>query len=249
MNDIPTDPIPIDPIPIDDGLPGGSVPSGDRRPLASRDTGWARLLARRAAAAGMTPNGISLASTGFAGLAGAALWASHGAAGPAGILWLLLAALGCQLRLVCNLIDGMVAIEGGRASPTGALWNELPDRVSDVLVLVAVGVAAEAPLLGWAAAAAAVLTAYVRELGHRLTGTADFTGVMAKPQRMAVVTLACGLAIVVRLFGTVQDGMIFRWAIIAVLIGATWVTVARTRGLLRDLRESARPSARPKPAR
>jgi len=238
MNDVPTGERP----------PGVAPQAADRRPLASRDTGWARLLARRAAAAGMTPNGISLASTGFAGLAGAALWMAHGASGPVGIACLLLAALGCQLRLLCNLIDGMVAIEGGRASATGALWNELPDRVSDILILVAVGLTADAPVLGWAAATAAVLAAYVRELGHRLTGTVDFTGVMAKPQRMAAVTLACGLAILARLSGTVHDTVIFRWTITGVLIGATWVTVSRTRRLLGALRDPAPCPAR-RPAR
>jgi phosphatidylglycerophosphate synthase len=77
---------------------------------------------------------------------------------------LLVGAAAVQLRLLCNLLDGLVAIEGGRGSATGELFNELPDRVSDVLALVAAGYAvtwvAWAPELGWAAALAAVLTAY-----------------------------------------------------------------------------------------
>ena len=46
---------------------------------------------------------------------------------------LLLAALCIQLRLVCNLLDGMVAVEHGKGSPSGPIWNELPDRFADVL--------------------------------------------------------------------------------------------------------------------
>ena len=40
-----------------------------------------------------------------------------------------------QYGLLANLLDGLVAVEGGRRSPTGELFNEVPDRVSDVLVL------------------------------------------------------------------------------------------------------------------
>jgi phosphatidylglycerophosphate synthase len=38
-----------------------------------------------------------------------------------------------QLRLLCNLLDCMVAIEGGKSAPTGALFNEMPDRFADPL--------------------------------------------------------------------------------------------------------------------
>ena len=53
-----------------------------------------------------------------------------------------------QLRLLCNLLDGMVAVEGGRSSPVGALYNEVPDRVADSLLLVALGYAVGIPWLG-----------------------------------------------------------------------------------------------------
>ena len=46
-----------------------------------------------------------------------------------------------QLRLLCNLLDGMVAIEGGKSTPTGALFNEIPDRLADALFLVPLGYA------------------------------------------------------------------------------------------------------------
>ncbi len=65
--------------------------------------------------------------------------------GPVGFV---LGALCCQLRLICNLLDGLVAVEGGRGGADGAFWNEVPDRVSDILFLGAAGVAAGQP--GWA---------------------------------------------------------------------------------------------------
>ncbi len=167
----------------------------NRRPIASRNAAWARGLARWLAATSVSPNAISMASVAFAALAGAAFWLSGGAEGWVRAVWLILAALGCQLRLVCNLMDGLVAVEGGKGAPDGPFWNEAPDRAADILILVGLGLGASAPALGWAAATAAVLTSYVRELGAAQGLGQDFAGPMAKPQRMAAVTAAALVAV------------------------------------------------------
>ena len=155
-----------------------------RRPLASRDSRLAQRIAAALARSSVTPNQISVLSIGFA-LAGAAalVRATPGS--------LLLAAVCIQLRLLCNLLDGMVAIEGGKQSAVGALYNEFPDRIADSVLLVALGYAVLLPWLGWLAALLAALTAYVRATGGALGIAQDFRGPMAKPHRMAVLTGAC----------------------------------------------------------
>lgn len=167
----------------------------DRRPLASRDTGWARAAARFLARTGLTPNQISIASMVMAGCGGLAFWTAGQCTGSWRPLSLILAALFCQLRLLCNLFDGMVAIEGGKRTRDGVFWNEFPDRVADTLIFVGAGYGIGEPALGWAAAGAAVFTAYVRELGRSCGLPADFTGPMAKPHRMAVITGAALLSL------------------------------------------------------
>lgn len=167
----------------------------NRRPLKSRGTRWAARAAAWLVATGATPNAISQASIGFAALGGLGFWASGGAEGWERVLWLFLAALGCQLRLLCNLLDGMVAIEGKRRAPDGAFWNEVPDRLADILILAGAGLGAGVPGLGWATAALAVLTAYLRELGRAEGAKPDFGGPMAKPHRMAAMTAAAAVAI------------------------------------------------------
>jgi len=95
---------------------------------------------------------------------------------------------------LCNLFDGMVAVEGGKHTPAGELYNDMPDRVADVLILVAAGYACPLPWgveLGWGAAVLAVMTAYVRTLSASIGAPVDFRGPMAKQQRMAALTLAC----------------------------------------------------------
>ncbi|MEL7150751.1 MAG: CDP-alcohol phosphatidyltransferase family protein [Pseudomonadota bacterium] len=169
----------------------------ERRPIASRDTKLAARVAKALADRGVSPNLISQFSMVFAALAGVAFWLSGVTDGVLSALCLLGAALGCQLRLLCNLFDGMVAVEGGRSAADGPFWNEAPDRVADLFILVGLGLASGYPSLGWAAAALAIGTAYVRELGSSLGQAADFRGPMAKPQRMAVATAAAVLAIFV----------------------------------------------------
>ena len=163
-------------------LPNAPGVDPARRPIASRNAGWAKTIAAKLAASSVTPNQISGVSVIFAAIGCALIgWFAH----PAG--WIG-AALCVQLRLVCNLLDGMVAIEGGKKSAVGAIWNEFPDRVADSLLLVPVGYAAGVEWAGWAAALLAALTAYVRVFGGSLGLAQDFSGLMAKQRRMALLT-------------------------------------------------------------
>lgn len=203
-----------------------------RRPIAARKTGLAGRTARRLAASAVTPNQISIGSVGFAALVFATFWASaHVPAMPRAAL-LIIAAACCQGRLICNLLDGMVAIEGGKKTPDGPFWNEAPDRVADMLILVGLGLAADLPAQGWAAASLAVLTAYLRELGRAEGLAPDFGGPLAKPQRMALVT------------GGALLGVIWPQALVltlALLIAGTALTAAlRARRLVLALRHRGR---------
>src|SRR5262245_48513173 len=167
----------------------------ERRPLAVRQRAWARAVSSWLARRGASPNGISLAGLGCALLAGALLgWASHlGGWGRAGYL---AAGLLIQGRLLANLFDGMVAIESGKASRLGELFNEVPDRLSDVAILVGAGYAAGWPELGYLAGCLALFIAYVRAEGRVAGAHQEYCGPMAKQQRMVVVTAACALCAV-----------------------------------------------------
>jgi phosphatidylglycerophosphate synthase len=167
----------------------------ERRPLASRNWRFSILLAGWLARRGATPNAISLLGMGAGISAGLAFWfTSRGVIAPP--FWLLGAAL-VQLRLLCNLIDGMVAVEAGKGSPVGELYNEVPDRVSDAATLIGLGYAAGGwPVLGFLAAILAVFVAYVRAAVKVAGAPQDYSGPMAKPHRMFVVTvtaLLCAL--------------------------------------------------------
>jgi phosphatidylglycerophosphate synthase len=200
----------------------------NRRPIAVRGSGWAQRIAEVLARSQLTPNQISLLSVLFA-LAGAwTLLALPGAVGA------LLCALAILLRLLCNLFDGMVAVEGGKGTATGALYNELPDRLADSLFLVALGYAIALPWLGWLAALLAALTAYIRALGGALGQAQDFRGPMAKPHRMWLLGIALVLAALLPAWR--QPILLATAAIIA--IGSALTCVTRTRAIAARLKDT-----------
>lgn len=210
-----------------------------RRPLKTRDARWAGELARWFVERRVAPNHISLASVGFA-LAGAAAFLFAPGATPGTRAGLFLIAGVCiQLRLLCNLLDGMVAVEGGLGSAVGEVFNDLPDRIADPLLIVPAGYAtgfAFGPELGWAAGLLAVLTAYIRLLGASAGLPQSFQGLMAKPQRMATLTLASvGAALAVPLE---LDGAVLMVGLLMVATGASLTAAQRTRAILRALVEA-----------
>jgi len=172
--------------------------------------------------------GAALASTGQVDFAARWLW--------------LIAALGMQLRLIANMLDGMVALESNRTSPLGEFCNEVPDRVSDVVIFVGAGFAAGGDVLsGCLAAVAAVLTAYARVFGASLGLGHDFRGPMAKQHRMAVMTVACVALFIAPDLGRWTYGGDGRMSAIAaatqlVAVGALITFVRRLTSIIRRVR-------------
>lgn len=203
----------------------------NRRPIAARDSGWARRVAAALARPSITPNQISVASVAFGGI-GAALLAGWPTA-----TGLVLAALCIQMRLVCNLLDGMVAMEGGKASAVGKIYNEFPDRIADSLLIVAGGYACGVAWLGWLGALLAALTAYVRVFGGALGFAQDFRGPLAKQQRMAVLTIACLLGSAESFWHAERYALLL--ASIVIATGSLVTCMTRTRAIATQLRAQA----------
>jgi len=211
-----------------------------RRPIKARNTRWAAATAAFLARRGIRPNQISVASAVFAAGAGACLALTTPAAADIEPWLFLAAALLIQLRLLCNLFDGMVALEGGFQTRSGEIFNELPDRFADAFVLIGAGYAAAqpswSPTVGWLCAVLAVLTAYVRALGASAGASQQFCGPMAKPHRMAILTATCaGSAF---LFWTGHPSPLLSWSLLLIAAGCLVTILRRTRRIVRQL-ESA----------
>ena len=209
-----------------------------RRPLKTRSASWAGFLSRFFLKLGFTPDGISSTGILFAAIGGVAIFhAPH--SHHAWAFWLLGAA-GVQFRLLCNMLDGMLAVEGGLKSPVGELFNELPDRLEDAFILVPLGYAGGTPLtiaLGWTAACGAITTAYLRAMGAGLTGSHDFRGPMAKPHRMAAVTFLCFVLICMDLADFVFP--VVKWGLAVIVAGIAVTCVRRIHRLAATLKKTS----------
>lgn len=167
-----------------------------RREIASRNTAWANTIARKLTFWGITPNQISMMSVFFA-LIGCILLICTIIFPQFNKYIAYILFIACvQSRLLCNLFDGMVAIEGGKKSANGDLYNDMPDRFADALFIIPVGYVAGGigVELGWLAGLLAIMTAYFRWIGAYKTHQHFFNGPMAKQHRMALLTATFAIA-------------------------------------------------------
>ncbi len=213
--------------------PATAPAAADRRPLKSRSYAWVRRFSAALVRAKITPNGISMFGVVLSAIAFTILWmVTRGWI--AAWLGLIIAACCVQGRLMCNIIDGLVAVEGGRKSKGGDLFNEIPDRIEDALFLSGAGLACGHLTLGLVAALLAVFTAYLRAFGASLGQGQDFCGPLAKPQRMFFLTVGLLAAAAGALCHF--TGNILAWTL-AFIAAGTALTAARR--IVRTYRRSS----------
>ncbi len=216
----------------------------ERRPIASRELGVMQKLSAWLTKCGLSANTISVTSVFFAAGAGIALIATQRVDAPwmIRILWLMAAGM-VQLRLLANLMDGMVAVASGKASKVGELYNEVPDRIADILILIGLGYAVGgSPTMGYGTALLAVFVAYVRAMGAVAGARQHFEGPMAKPHRMFLVTVLClYCAVVPSGWQPIHPGS--GWgaaasALLLISLGSVVTSMRRLHAIAEDLRNS-----------
>ncbi len=210
-----------------------------RRPLKSREAKWPRVLAARLVTHGLTPNQISIASVALSAIGAACLLGAAHRLGTTEAVLFIAAAICIQLRLVCNLLDGLIAVEGGLKTKSGEIFNEFPDRVADVLLFIAAGYSvqlecAAAVEMGYLCAIVSVMVAYVRVFGGSAGFPQDFCGPMAKQQRMAALTIASLLS-AAEAFAR-WDHRVMLLALVLIFVGSL-ITAARRTLRIRKLLE------------
>lgn len=205
--------------------------------MKTRQAAWANALAQLLVKLRVSANTISLGSIFFALGGASALYFSAQVSGGERALMLVLAMAGIQGRLLCNMLDGMVAIEGGRQTKSGEIFNDLPDRIADALVFIGAGYAAKLHWfgveLGFIAAALAIFTAYVRMLGGASGLKQSFIGPMAKQHRMFTLTLSCLFSIFETRF--FNAGTVLWVALIIINLGCLITIWRRTARIAREL--------------
>jgi phosphatidylglycerophosphate synthase len=209
-----------------------------RRPIATIFRRTAEAATEFSVRAGVSPYAISYLSILAAICAALCFWKSiqHP--------WLLIAApLFCFLRLWFNMLDGMIAVAAGKASLRGEIVNDLPDRVSDVIIFV--GVAHSGwmlhPVIGYWSAIFALLTAYVGLFGQAIGSGRQFGGLMSKPWRMVVLAIGSWITFLWPVFAQSMDYFsIFDWSCLIIIGGCVQTIIVRLKRILRSVEHQSK---------
>ncbi|MEN3369246.1 MAG: hypothetical protein V7609_1389 [Verrucomicrobiota bacterium] len=212
-----------------------------RRPISDVFRSTAQGATRLCVRYRIHPDAISYLSIVAAAIAAILFWKS----GRHSVL-LLFAPLFCYLRLWFNMLDGMVALAAGKATWRGEILNDLPDRISDVLIFV--GAAHSGwmnPIVGYWAAIFALLTAYVGMLGQAIGVQREFSGVMSKPWRMVVLHLGAWITLGCVWWneGALRFGdlTILDWVCLIVAAGCLQTMAIRLKRIMAALRAKSAP--------
>ncbi len=208
-----------------------------RRPIAQMFRRTADGATNLCVRLGIPPDAISYLSILAALAAALCFWKSGRNA------WLLIIApLFCFLRLWFNMLDGMVAVAAGKASARGEIVNDLPDRISDVIIFV--GVAHSDlmnPLIGYWTAIFSLFTAYVGLFGQAIARRREFGGMMSKPWRMVALSLGAWVTFVCRScqaglhdFGTLT---ILDWTCVVIIVGCLQTIIVRLKRIVTALQD------------
>jgi phosphatidylglycerophosphate synthase len=189
---------------------------------------------------GISPDAISYLSIVAALAAALCFWKSGRHA------WLLIIApLFCYLRLWFNMLDGMVAVAAGKASPRGEIVNDLPDRISDVIIFI--GVAHSGlmnPLIGYWTAILSLFTAYAGLFGQAIAGRREFGGIMSKPWRMVALGLGAWAMFVYRCSQSGSHDFdrltILDWTCLFIIAGCLQTIIIRLKRIVTALQNGAR---------
>ena len=151
------------------------------------------------------------------------------------------------------MLDGMVALASGTASRSGEIANELPDRISDVIIFVGVAHSELChPLGGYWVAIFALLVAYVGILGQAVGVQREFSGLMSKPWRMVALHLGAWITLGMLWWneGAVRYGKltILDWTMIIIIVGCVqtvWIRLSRILQSIQKLEAKTIPAGQP----
>jgi phosphatidylglycerophosphate synthase len=197
-----------------------------RRPIASMFRATAHAAVRVAVRAHIHPDVFSYASI-VAALAAAILfWQSHNHP-----KYLVAGVAFALLRLWLNMFDGMVAVAAGLASKRGEIVNDLPDRVSDVVIFAGMAHSGWCnTIVAYWVAIMALLVAYVGLSGQAVGVQREFSGVMSKPWRIVALGIgAIATCILVHLDRRFWWGgwSVLDWTHLAIIAGCVHTIIVR----------------------
>jgi len=153
---------------------------------------------------------------------------------------LLLSILLTFARMTLNTIDGVIAIERGNLRLKGEIVNALPDRYSDIFILMGIGLSASCtPWLGMAGMASVFLVSYTGMLSKAIAINWQHHGPCGKVERLILIMIF-SLLEYSRLtgpIGNVGPFTYFEWLMVLFIVLAQVTVLRRLCAQLKECRK------------
>lgn len=126
------------------------------------------------------------------------------------------------IRLTFNALDGMVARDTGVTSAIGEVHNEVLDRVSDIIIILALGWSGQCnAMLTAIASSTMLLSSYIGIVSKAVGGPRIYKGIMCKPDRMIII----GLMALVGVW--IHTSVVWNTGLLIILVGTVITCIQR----------------------
>jgi phosphatidylglycerophosphate synthase len=178
----------------------------------------------------MDPDILSYIAVIVAAVTGAAFYLS-----PINSYWLLVAIFLTFIRMILNTLDGVIAIEQKKTSLTGEIVNALPDRYSDIFVMLGlVLMPGNNIVLGILALISVFLVSYTGMLGKAVGVNWQHHGPLGKVERLLSMMIFSLAQFLFSVFGCQID--LWSWFYVWFIVTGQITVFNRLQGMLIEIR-------------
>ena len=153
---------------------------------------------------------------------------------------LLLSILLTLVRMTLNTIDGVIAIERGNLRLKGEIVNALPDRYSDIFILLGIGLSPMcAPWLGMAGMASMFLVSYTGMLSKAVATNWQHHGPLGKVERLIFIMIFSLLEYLrlTNIIGSIGTFSYFEWLMLVFIVLGQYTVLRRLCAQLKECRK------------
>lgn len=148
------------------------------------------------------------------------------------------------LRMVLNTFDGMIAIAQGKKTMIGEVVNALPDRYSDIFLMLGLALCpANNHVIGAVAIVSVLLVSYTGMLGKAMGVSWQHQGPAGKVDRLVVLLIVIAGQYILVSKGVVLPKVawvgttLFDWLMLWFVVGSQVTILNRLRGLIGEIRQ------------
>ena len=143
-------------------------------------------------------------------------------------------------RMTLNTIDGVIAIERGNLKLKGEIVNALPDRYSDIFILIGIGISSLCnPLLGMLGMASMFLVSYTGMLSKAIGAQWQHHGPLGKVERLIFIMIFSVLEYL-QLTGKITklyNFTYFEWLMILFIVLGQYTVFNRLKAQLKECKK------------